>query len=336
MKTVRVGMIGAGFMGNIHAQIAQDLADVKVVAVADIDTDRAKRLAGICSATPYADYHEMLEKEGMDAVIISTPELDHRHPVVSAASAGCHIFIEKPLAASLDDADAIIQACARAGVRLMTGYILRFEACYTSIHDAITRGDIGTMLSAYTRRNATIQEGRRLQGRTTVINYLSVHDIDQLLWYRPDHEVKKVFAKAIHGRCMEELGVADFNWIMMEFDDGALGVVEVGWGLTEGWSGFSDVKMNVIGTKGVLALDFNPMNLIQVTPEGFTYPETRHWPLVNGRFAGAALLEIEHFIDCVRHNREPIVDGLAGRRSLEVALAAELSIAKNQEVLLPI
>ena len=123
---------------------------------------------------------------------------------------------------------------------------------------------------------------------------------------------------------------------MFDFDDGALGVVECGWGLTEGWSGFSDVKMNVIGTQGALSLDYNPMNLVEVTSQGWTYPETRHWPPVNDRLGGAALLEIEHFLDCVRYNRQPLIDGQASRRSLEVALAAELSIAQGREVNLPL
>jgi predicted dehydrogenase len=337
MEQVRLGMIGAGFMGGIHARIAAELPGADVIAVADIDEARARSVAANYGGQPYTDYREMLARERLDAVVITTPETDHRNPAVDAAEAGCHIFMEKPLAAALEDADAILQACQKADVRLMTGYILRFEACYAKIHEAIAKGEIGTFLSGYARRNATIQEGRRLGGRTSVINYLSVHDVDQFLWYRPSHEVRKVFAKAIKGRLMEELGVPDFSWLMLEFDDGALGVVECGWALTEGWSGFSDVKMNIIGTHGVLSLDYNPMNLAQVTSDqGWTFPETRHWPVVNERLAGAALLEMDHFIDCVRHNREPIVDGRAGRRSLEVALAAERSLTEGREVSLPL
>lgn len=337
MAQVRLGMIGAGFMGAVHARIGAELPGVEIVAVADIDQDRARSVAASYGGQVYQDYQHMLARESLDAVIITTPETAHRHPVIAAAEAGCHVFIEKPLAATLEDADAIIRACQEANVHLMTGYILRFEACYARIHQAVTQGEIGTFLSAYARRNATIQEGRRLGGRTSVINYLAVHDIDQILWYRPDHQVRKVFAKAIQGRLMEEVGVPDFSWLMLEFDDGALGVVECGWALTEGWGGFSDVKLNVTGTRGVLSLDFNPMNLTQVTAEnGWTFPETRHWPVVNDRLAGAALLEIEHFIDCVGHNRHPLVDGQAGRRSLEVALAAEQSIAEGREVSLPL
>jgi predicted dehydrogenase len=336
MEATRVGMIGAGFMGSIHARIISETSGAEIAGVADIDAARADSVASRYGGRPYTDYERMLITEDLDAVIVTTPETDHRSPAVAAAQTGCHIFMEKPLAHNLEDADAILVACEQAGVWLMTGYVLRFEACYARIHDAVVGGEIGDFLSGYARRNATILEGRRRAGVTTVVNYLSVHDIDQLLWYRPEHNVRSVFAKAIKGRLMAELGVPDFSWLMFEFDDGMLGVVECGWGLTEGWSGFSDVKMNVIGTQGALSLNYNPMNLVEVTSQGWTYPETRHWPLVNDRLAGAALLEIEHFLDCVRHNRRPLVDGQAGRRSLEVALAAELSIAEGHEVSLPL
>ena len=123
----------------------------------------------------------------------------------------------------------------------------------------------------------------------------------------------------------------------MEFDDGGLGIAECGWAMTEGWGGFSDVKMNVIGTDGVLSLDFNPMNLVKVTREqGWTYPETRHWPTVNGHLGGAALLQLAHFVHCVRAGTPPVVDGVEARRSLEVAIAAERSAATGADVMLPL
>jgi UDP-N-acetylglucosamine 3-dehydrogenase len=337
MEPIRLGMIGAGFMGAIHARIGAELAGVEISAVADIDQDRARTVAKRYGGQVYTDYAQMLSQEAFDAVVVTTPETGHREPVVAAAQAGCHVFVEKPIASTLEDADAMIEACEQAGVYLMTGYILRFESCYAEIHRAVTNGEIGTFMSGYARRNATIQEGRRLGGRTSVINYLSIHDIDQFLWYRPKHNVTTVFAKNVEGRLMAELGVPDFSWLMFEFDDGALGVVECGWALTEGWSGFSDVKMNVIGSHGVLNLNYNPMNLSQVTANaGWTFPETRHWPVVNDRLAGAALLEISHFVDCVRHQCQPLVDGHAGRRSLEISLAAELSVAQKREVMLPL
>ena len=137
-------------------------------------------------------------------MIVTTPETDHLGPVVMAAERGVHVFVEKPIAASLEDADAMIAACDRYGVKLMVGYILRFEPSYAQLKEAVVSGAIGTLLSAYGRRNAPIQEGRRLAGRTSVINYLAVHDADQILWFNPGRKVLRVTARALHGRIMEE------------------------------------------------------------------------------------------------------------------------------------
>lgn len=337
MDRIRIGIIGAGFMGGIHAAVVSSLPDAQVVAVADVDADRAAQLAATCGARSYRDHGEMFAAERLDAALICTPESRHRQAVVDAARAGCHLFVEKPLASTLEDADAMIEACRQAGVLLSVGYILRFEACYAAMQEAIARGQVGRVLTSYARRNATIEEGRRLGGRTSVINYLAVHDIDQMIWQRPERSVRCVRARAVAGRLKAETGADDFAWITMEFDDGSLGIAECGWAMTEGWGGFSDVKMNVIGTDGVLSLDFNPMNLVKVTrDQGWTYPETRHWPTVNRHPGGAALLQLAHFVRAVRTGTPPVVDGAQARRSLEVAVAAERSAVSAADVMLPL
>jgi predicted dehydrogenase len=133
---------------------------------------------------------------------------------------------------------------------------------------------------------------------------------------------------------------------MADFADGALGVVESGWGLTAGWAGwsqpaawggFGDVEMNVIGAEGVASLDFTPMNLYGVdAAEGWKLPDTRHWPVINGKLAGAIRNETDHFLRCVLSGEPPLIDGRAARRSLEIGLAADRSIAERRDVELPI
>jgi predicted dehydrogenase len=191
---------------------------------------------------------------------------------------------------------------------------------------------------------ATITEARRLSGRVSPLTYIGVHDIDQFLWYHPV-PVKSVYAKATKGRVWEELGTFDSAWLMIEFEDGALGVHEVGWTLPEEWAkwktpttwnGFGDVRMNVTGTEGNLFLDFTPMNLYGVNREGWKMPDTRHWPTLHGKMIGAAKLEIEHFFDCVLNDKKPLVTGADGLRSLEVMLAAEKSIAEGEKINLPL
>jgi predicted dehydrogenase len=344
MKDITFAVIGSGFMGSVLARVASELPYARCVGAADLDVNRCQNLAAVYGGKAYVDYEEMLEKERPEAVIIATPEPYHLGPVKAAARCGAQVFLEKPLATSLEDADAIIAACSEAQVKLMVGYILRFEVSYALIKNAIQEGSVGRFLSAYARRIAAISEARRLGGRVSPLTYIGVHDIDQMLWYHPV-PVKSVYAKALHGRVWEELGTYDSAWLMIEFEDGALGVHEVGWCLPEewakwqtpaGWGGFGDVRMNVIGTEGNLNLDFTPMDLFGVNREGWKLPDTRHWPSMNGRLVGAAKLEVEHFFECVLENKTPLITGEDGRRSLEVMLAAEKSIAEGRMITLPL
>jgi predicted dehydrogenase len=344
MKDITFAVIGSGFMGSILAKTASAVPCTKCVGAADIILPRAKSLTEELGGTAYEDFHTMLEKENPQAVFIATPEPDHREPAIAAAKHGAQIFLEKPMATSLQDADAIIRACEEAHIKLMIGYILRFEISYAMIQSAVAEGSIGKFMSAYARRMATISEARRLNGRVSPLTYIGVHDIDQILWYHPV-PVKSVYARALKGRVWEEFGTFDSAWLMIEFEDDTLGIHEVGWTLPEewakwqspaSWNGFGDVRMNVTGTHGNLFLDFTPMNLYGVNQEGWKLPDTRHWPVLDNRIIGSVKLEVEHFIDCIRLDNAPRVTGEDGRRSLEVMLAAEKSIAEGRKIDLPL
>jgi predicted dehydrogenase len=344
MEDITFAVIGSGMMGGVLTKAACELPYVKCVATADVDLARAQNLAEKHGGNAYQDFYTMLDKEKPDCVIIATPEPYHLDPVKAAAEHGAQVFLEKPMATTLADADAINKACNDAHVKLMIGYILRFEISYAMIQSAVAEGSIGKFLSAYARRMATISEARRLGGRVSPLTYIGVHDIDQILWYHPV-PVKSVYATATKGRVWEEFNTFDSAWLMMEFEDGALGVHEVGWALPEewakwqspaSWGGFGDVRMNVLGTHGNLFLDFTPMNLYGVNREGWKMPDTRHWPTMHGRMIGSVKLEVEHFFDCVLNGKTPLVTGEDGRRSLEVMLAAEKSIAEGKKINLPL
>lgn len=344
MEEVTFAVIGSGFMGSVLARVGHELPYARCVAAADVDAGRAQELVKAYGGSAYQDFNEMLAQERPDTVIVATPEPYHREPVVAAAQQGCHVFIEKPLATTLEDADAITKACADASVKLMVGHILRFEVNYAMIQDAIQEGTIGRFLSAYARRVAPIGEARRLGGRVSPVTYIAVHDIDLMLWYHPA-PVKSVYARALRGKVWDELGTYDCAWMTIEFEDGALGIHEVGWCLPDtwagwqqpaSWGGFGDVRMNVIGTDGNININFTPMDLYACDGEGWKLPDTRHWPAMNGKLVGAAKLEVEHFLECVRDDKEPLVTGEDGRRSIEVMLAAEQSIAEDRIVPLPL
>lgn len=338
----KLGVIGYGWMGQLLGRVAAELPNVEVAAIADPSGYVERSAVGLrlfrspdeLGATLYGDYVEMLDKESLDAVIIATPEDLHVDPVEKAVDAGCHIFLEKPIARTLDEAEQIIAACKRGKRKLMIGYILRFEPAYVAIRDAIRDGKIGVFKAAYARRNGTIDEARRLAGRTSVTNYIAVHDIDQILSYNPGVPVRSVVAKAVRGRVQEELGTWDFSWAMFEFEDGSLGIAETGWGLPE--NSWGDCKMHVVGTQGQYELDFVPMNVIGVNPSGWTFPVTRLWSDIEGRLTGAVQTEVAHFVECLEADREPCVGGEDGRRSLEVSIAIERAIETGKEIRLPL
>lgn len=339
---LRVGVVGAGFMGQLHARVVRELPYAVVRAVCDVDGERSRRLAQAAGASAYTDVEAMLGEEVLDAVIVATPEDRHRAAVEAAARHRLPVMVEKPLATSPEDAAAMVETCRLAGVILMVGYILRFEPAYIRLRQAIEAGRLGQLVSVYARRNAPVQEALRLQGRTNPIDYLACHDIDQVLWYHP-RPVRRVMAHAAYGPTGRRLGVPDMTWIWMEFDDGAVALIESGWSLParwagwhepDAWGGFGDVRMDVIGSEGMLSLDLRQMNTLGVDAEGWKFPDTRHWPESEDGPLGAVKNEVEHFLRCVLHGRQPIVDGQQAQQVVAITAAAHQSLNTGAAVLL--
>ena len=340
-NTVGIGIIGAGFMGMLHARALSQLADVRVLAASDPALKKAPQLPRHGDPIHlYSDHRELLENPNIQAVVIATPEDSHRQAVEDAATAGKHILLEKPIATTLEDADAIMEAADKHKVKLMMAHLLRYDVRYAQIKAAVEEGVIGKPLVCYARRNAVVQEARRLGGRVEVEEYISVHDIDQIFWYFNDKAVK-VSAEIAEGPVMKELGVHDFIWITIRFEHGGLAVVETGWGLSESivkwqrpssWGGFGDVCLELIGEKGSLYLDYRPMTLSAVDEEGWKFPDTLHWPEMHGEVVGDVLDEDRYFVGVVKGEREIISTARDGRNALEVVLAAQRSYREDKPI----
>ena len=342
---IGIGIIGAGFMGMLHARAFSQLPDACITAYSDPVLKSAPALPDqaekpvLCS-----DYGELLDRPDVDAVVIATPEDLHRDAVEQSAAAGKHILLEKPIATTLEDADAIIDAADKGGVKLMMAHILRYDTRYAQIKAAVQEGTIGEALVCYARRNAPIQEARRLGGRVEVEDYISVHDLDQAFWFFNDDAVK-VSAEIVEGPVMKELGVHDFIWITVRFKRGGLAVIETGWGLSqsmvqwqkpESWGGFGDVCLQLIGERGSLYLNYRPMTLSAVDDEGWKFPDTVHWPQLHGEVVGAVLEEDRYFLKVIRGEREIISSGMDGRRAAEVVEASKKAYTTGMPVDLPL
>ncbi|MFW6139042.1 MAG: Gfo/Idh/MocA family protein [Spirochaetota bacterium] len=340
-QKIGIGIIGAGFMGMLHARALSQLSECTVAALGDPLLKQGPEIPGVDKQPDfYTDHKELLNRDDIGAVVIASPEHLHREAVLDAASNGKHILLEKPIATTLEDANDIINECKKQGVKLMMAHILRYDNRYAQIKGALEEGSIGRPLVCYARRNAPINEARRLGGRVEVEDYISVHDIDQVFWYFCDRPVR-VYAEVVEGPVMKELGVHDFIWISIRFQNGGLGVIETGWGLSEGilrwkkpssWGGFGDVCLELIGEKGSLYLDYRPMCLSAVDHEGWKFPDTLHWPLLHGEVAGSVLEEDRYFLKVLRGERKMISTAEDGRRALEVVLAAKRSYREGRPV----
>ncbi|WP_297519486.1 UDP-N-acetylglucosamine 3-dehydrogenase [Thermococcus sp.] len=311
---LRVGVVGVGMMGQHHVRIYFELAregKVELVGIADANFERAKELAKRYGTIPYADYRD-LARENLDAVDIAVPTSLHREVALEFINQGTSVLVEKPIADTVENAEAIIKAAEEKGVTLMVGHIERFNPAVLRLRELIERGELGKVVTISAKRVGPMAKRIRDVG---IIIDLGVHDID-VISYLFGERVKSVYARA--GNVLHPAGVEDHALITLGFNDGT-GIVETNW-LTP----HKTRTLNVIGTGGIVYLDYIEQGLKLYNNEWVKEAKIeRKEPLRN---------EIEHFIECVEREKKPIVDGEAGLHALRVALLAQES-AKTGKVL---
>ena len=181
-----VAVIGAGILGSRHARVYSEMPCTRLVAVVDIDGERASRVAEQHGAEIWAtDYETVLNRPDIDAVSVATPDFAHADPVVSALRAGKHVLVEKPLATSVADGERMLEAQRDTGKILMVNYSHRFAPEYFKAKLAIEEGSIGDRCRG-TRKNDTIYVPTQMLNwsrSSTCADFLSSYDIDLVRWY---------------------------------------------------------------------------------------------------------------------------------------------------------
>jgi len=324
-----VAVIGLGRIGYPYARILSQLPQAGLAAVCDLEPQTAEQVGRELGVPAYTDFHQMLDAQpAIRAVCVCTSDPAHREPCVAAAQRGKHILVEKPLAVTLEDGTAILQAAETAGVKLMVGHILRFDPRYAAARQAVVEGKIGEPIHAFARRNNVLASGRRLGGRTSVLFFLGIHDIDMLLWClnaRP----KRVFAAASR-KLMADLGVDDTIFLLLEFENGVVACLETSWVLPDSSLATLDARLEIVGTRGVVYVDIHGQGLTVVEEERMDRPDTMYGPVVHGQVAGILKEEIAHFVACVQADREPLITGTMGLEAVRVVMAAHRSLETGQ------
>lgn len=349
MKRLRIGVIGTGTIANsAHLPaIAQLHEELELVAVADVRDEVVQDVAKRYGAAHwYADYRQLLERDDIDLVDICTPEFLHHEQVTAAAAAGKHILCEKPMASSVAEADGMIEAARRAGVKLMIGHSRRFTRRYRLIREAIERGEIGDvrLVRENERRPASMYsvlnlstgywspEGDRpwiaKAGYThgaALTN--AVHETDLARWF-VGQEAASVYATShINGPDGE---VPDFISYTITFRGGALGAAEVVNNLPPQYP-YAHM-MEVFGTDGMVRATDPPMSPLELWTSGqMRYPENFDQLL---HVDDAYVQEIAAFTRAVREDLPLPLDPWNARQALAISLAAVESSKTGQPVAL--
>ncbi len=332
VERLRVGVVGAGYMGGRHARIYAGMPDVELVAVCDAREPVARELAEATGARARTELGQLLAEDRVDAVSVCTPDDAHLDACVAAARAGAHVLVEKPIATTLRDAEAIIDAAERAGVVLLVGHCLRFDPRYDHARTAVAAGELGEVQTISTRRSNTVAAQDRLGGRCSLPLFLGIHDYDVLRWLLGS-EVERVTAESKWG-LLRGLGypVEDANGALLRFANGALGIAELNWVLPRGFPAGGDHRADIVGSAGSLSVATLETGLRQSNQERSVLVDWGSAPIVQGQAGGMFANELRHFVDCIRRGSTPAVSPADALAALRIALAVERAAATGDAV----
>lgn len=343
------GIIGCGMIANFHAKAIADVKGAKLVACFDTFTASADKLAATYGCKAYHKLEDMLADPKVHAVTIGTPSGAHMDPAVLAAKAGKHVIVEKPLEITLKRCDAIIDACAKAGVKCATIFPSRFHHASREMKKAVEGNRFGrlTMGDAYVKwfRTQQYYDGGKwrgtweLDGGGALMNQ-AIHSVDLLTWLMgPVVEIRAQWGTLAH----ERIAVEDTAVATLRFANGALGVVEA---TTAAYPGYLK-KIELHGSEGSACMeeeDLVKWDFAKPTKNDKKVQESMLSKKSTGGGAGdptaighhGHALQFQDLYDAVKKGRDPAVDGKEGRRSVEIILGIYKAAESGKPVLLPL
>lgn len=339
---MRFGIVGCGRIALRHADIltSQSVKGASLAAVCDTDRSAAEKFSRKYDVPAVFDLPSLLSRADVDAVCVLTPSGMHAEHAIAAARAGKHVIVEKPMALRLDDADAMIRACDEAGVKMFVVKQNRFNVPIVKARQALEAGRFGRLVMGTVRvrwcRPQSYYDQASWRGTWAydggVLSNQASHHIDMLEWFMGD--VESVHARAT--TALVKIEAEDTAVATLKFRNGALGIIEATTAVRP-----KDIEgsLSILGEKGMVEIG------------GFAMNEIRHWyfseplpededvrqrysvnpPNVYG-FGHQAYYE--HVMECVRTGGAALVDGLQGRKSLELINALYESVETGDPVTL--
>jgi predicted dehydrogenase len=324
MNPLRVAVIGAGYWGPNLVRNLNEAPGADPVAVADLSDERLeavhKRFPAVRTTK---DHRELLADRSIDAVCIATPVATHRGLAEEAFAAGKHVFVEKPIAGSIEDAEAIIRAGERAGKTLMVGHTFLYNPAVVNVRERIVRGDLGKIYYVDSQR---VNLGLH-QFDINVLWDLGPHDVSITLYWLDE---EPVWVQSV-GACYAQPEIEDVVFLTMGFPSGAVAHAHLS------WLAPSKLRtMVVIGSQRMAVYDdVQSVEKVKIYDHGVTELSSeelrrsyRSGDIRSPRVAGTEPLQLElrHFIECVTTGARPRSDGEAALRVVRVLDAGMRSL----------
>ncbi len=316
------------YIGNLRA-----IVGVEVIGIADEKHERGEHYADLFDTPLYSSYEALLAEQP-DGVLVCSENARHRPLVEMAAEAGAHILCEKPLATSLADAQAMLDACDAAGVILMTAFPMRFSTPLIEVKAMLDGGGLGKVYGCNTTNQGQMPRRHRewfvdkyLAGGGAVMDH-TVHLADILRWYL-ENEVVEVYAQTNRILYADTVDVETGGLLMLTFADGTFASIDCSWSRPLRYPTWGGLALELVGERGLVSVDaFRQTMSTHGRPEKHT--AWSFW----GSDANQAM--VDEFIAAIRETRPPAVTGYDGYKALEVALAAYASVQTGQPVTLPL
>jgi predicted dehydrogenase len=327
---MRVGIIGAGTMGEVHAAAWRAVGG-DLVGCTSLHPAQREALAERYDIRAFADYTELLDY--VDIIDICVPTPLHRAMVLHAARAKKHVICEKPIALTLEDAKAMIQGCDQAGVRLFVGMVVRFFPQYRLAKELVANGQLGQLgvirlkRASYPPQPSTLQNNWYIDESRSggMIIDLMIHDFDYARWLAG--EVERVYA--VRGRSAK--GPAQYAQAILRFRSGAMALVEGGWANPPG---IFRTAIDISGSAGVIEWDSDQTPTVRTfvppkssTTAGVGLP-------ISGLTEDPYTAEIRHAYQAMRSGTPFEVTAKDAFQSLRIALSVKESIATGRPVTL--
>ena len=312
MRTINVGVVGVGAMGENHVRVYHKMEEANLVAVSDVSERALKKIEKKYGAKGYTDYCELLENPDIEVVSVCVPTTFHHAVVMEAIRHKKHILVEKPIAFTLTEAEEMIAAAKEAGIILATGHVERFNPAVQKAKELIDDGVIGDIVSAFAKRVGPLPP--RIKDVGVSID-LAIHDLD-IMNYLFEEEITQVYGTM--NSSFDDSEFEDHAEIMVSFDNESTGIIEVNW-LTP----YKRRELELTGTAGIISVDYIQQS-IEVYGKFAQDIEIKHEEPLKG--------ELNSFLHSVVEGEEPVITGEDGLKALKMVIAANRSSKEHRPI----